>query len=210
MLGGGGWGSRPLPRNGVSPAISPPPPTPQTAPEPPQNEVGSEGAPRAQGGDYGDVEGTKGDTEGTWTALGRGDTGGTQRGYGGPWGGDRGGTKGTWWGEGGGMEGTWGTRRGQRGTRRGCGEHRGDVDNPGVGTEGGHRRNKRGHGRAPEWRWGAEGRKRGGSRGGGRGEEAGGPRAHLRTNLEVNLLKRLADGPRRPWLAPEGEAGGTA
>ena len=32
----------------------------------------------------------------------------------------------------------------------------------------------------------------------------------LRTNLEVNLLKRLADGPRRPWLAPEGEAGGTA
>lgn len=32
---------------------------------------------------------------------------------------------------------------------------------------------------------------------------------HLRTNLEVNLLKMLPDAPRRPWLLPEGEAGVT-
>lgn len=32
---------------------------------------------------------------------------------------------------------------------------------------------------------------------------------HLRTNLEVNLLKMLPEAPRRPWLFPEGEAGVT-
>ena len=32
---------------------------------------------------------------------------------------------------------------------------------------------------------------------------------HLRTNLEVNLLKMLPEAPRRPWLLPEGEAGVT-
>lgn len=33
--------------------------------------------------------------------------------------------------------------------------------------------------------------------------------SHLRTNLEVNLLKMLPEAPRRPWLWPEGEAGVT-
>lgn len=31
--------------------------------------------------------------------------------------------------------------------------------------------------------------------------------SHLRTNLEVNLLKRLPEAPLLPWLFPEGEAG---
>lgn len=35
------------------------------------------------------------------------------------------------------------------------------------------------------------------------------PAPHLRTNLEVNLLKMLPEAPRRPWLWPEGEAGVT-
>ena len=57
-----------------------------------------------------------------------------------------------------------------------------------------------------EGTWGTTERPRPDPRAAGKGRR----RAHLRTNLEVNLLKRLADGPRRPWLAPDGEAGGTA